>query len=87
MRTESVSFESIEELVREAIAANRLVTRTAPSQAALDLAIEALQSDGEIYLAAAVLHLMAMRVMGKDGDALQCLMQLALHLRAGGPRP
>ena len=84
---EALSYEDLEQLVREQVEANRGRVRPSPAQAAIDAAASAALEEGEIHLASGLLLLTAHRVAETDPLANRVLMQAAID--AGirfGPR-
>jgi hypothetical protein len=84
-RIETIDPDHIRRLVAESVEQNRGVQRELMSQAAMDMAVEACYQDGELYVAAGLLMLMAARVRGVEGRALELLTQLMIDTRGMGP--
>jgi len=80
----TIAPEEVDAWVRAAIAQNREVRRTVRSQEAVDRCVEVLHEEGEVYLAASILHLVALRVLEREGLGLARLMELAAELTASG---
>jgi hypothetical protein len=76
--------EEVDHWVRHAIARNRKVRRETRSQEALDRCVEVLHEEGEVYLAAGLLHLMAFRIADRVSIGLSVLMSTAAELRSLG---
>lgn len=83
-RVVTIAPEEIDGWVRGAIARNRTARRDTRSQQEVDRLVELLHGEGELYLAAALLYLMAFRVAGYEGQALAVLMQFAAEIAAVG---
>jgi hypothetical protein len=66
----------LDALVRKTIETNRHATRDARSQKALDQAVEAAYDDGELDLAALLLHCMVARVVGDHHGLLETALDL-----------
>jgi len=77
----SLEPRELDAIVRESIQKNRGATRESQSQLALDRAVEQLYDEGELELAAIVLHCMVGRIVGDQHGILQTLLQRAIDLR------
>lgn len=72
----TITPEEIDSWVAEAIAAKQNLRRDTLTQQIVDRAVRILHHEGETYLAASLLALMAFRVANREAEALSALLQL-----------